>query len=82
MYLLKQLDPRPIKRLEIVSRPYDVLSAAEARELAEGNALSFYHVIKPEIDFPADHNVYATEVYQKGAENFKNLMSQGVMVQG
>ena len=32
--------------------PYDVVSTAEARELAAGNPLSFLHVSRPEIDLP------------------------------
>ena len=37
---------------EVASRPYDVLNSAEAREEAEGNEKSLYHIIKPEINFP------------------------------
>ena len=33
--------------------PYDVLNSEEAREEAKGNEKSLYHIIKPEIDFPA-----------------------------
>ena len=74
---------RPTKEsvLDIASRPYDVLNVVEAKEAAEGNPNSFYHVIKPEINFPLDHDYYAPEVYQKGAENFKKLQESGLMVQ-
>ena len=46
---------RPPKDLieQVASRPYDVLNSKEAREEAEGNDKSLYHIIKPEIDFPA-----------------------------
>ena len=37
---------------KIISLPYDVLSAEEAKEAAEGNPMIFYHVNKPEIDLP------------------------------
>jgi uncharacterized protein (DUF1015 family) len=77
----KAIRPKSEKAVEIVSRPYDVLSAKEAREEAVNNDISFYHVIKPEIDFPDGHDVYAKEVYQKGADNFKKLQESGMMIQ-
>jgi len=73
---------RPIKEKvrEVASKPYDVLNKQEAKEESNGNPVSFYHVIKPEIDFPDDYNPYAPEIYRKGKENFDQLVSQGVMV--
>ena len=43
---------RPQSGLEsqIASRPYDVLSSEEARQIQLGNEKSFYRVIKPEIN--------------------------------
>ncbi len=65
----------------VASRPYDVLNREEALEESEGNPLSFYHVIKPEIDFPQEHDHYAPEVYQKGKENFDKLVNDGIVFQ-
>ena len=44
---------RPPKTLveKVSSRPYDVLNSEEARREAEGNPMSLYHIIKPEINF-------------------------------
>ena len=74
---------RPKKELvkQIASKPYDVLNEKEARKECEGNPLSFYHVIKPEIDFPDEHDHYAREVYEKGASNFNKMMQDGVFYQ-
>ena len=46
---------RPPRNLveQVASRPYDVLNSDEARAEAAGNPKSLYHIIKPEIDFPA-----------------------------
>lgn len=77
----KAIRPTADKVKDIASRPYDVLNEKEAREECAGNPISFYHVIKPEIDFPDDFDHYAPEVYQKGADNFKALVDQGVMQQ-
>lgn len=44
---------RPPQNLveRVASRPYDVLNSAEARAEAEGNEMSLYRIIRPEIDF-------------------------------
>jgi len=71
-------------KLDIAERvaipPYDVLSSAEARTMAGDNPLSFLHVVKPEIDLPEGTDVYAPEVYAKGAENLDRLIDDGVLV--
>ena len=74
---------RPKKEFvaKIASKPYDVLNEKEARKEAEGNPLSFYHVIKPEIDFPDDFDHYAPEIYKKGKENFDKLFKDGIYFQ-
>jgi uncharacterized protein (DUF1015 family) len=66
---------------QVASPPYDVLSSAEAREMAADNPLSFLHVVKPEIDLDPDTDVYAPEVYETGAKNLRRLMDDGVLVQ-
>ena len=71
---------RPVKEFaqKVASKPYDVLDEKEARIECEGNLLSFYHVIKPEIDFPDEHDHYAADVYEKGISNFNKLKADGV----
>ena len=66
---------------EIVSRPYDVLNAKEAKEESKGKANSFYHVIKPEIDFPENTDYYSKKIYQKGKANFDRLVKDDMMKQ-
>ncbi len=63
----------------VASRPYDVLDSAEARVEAACCPLSFLHVVKPEIDLPADVDPYGDEVYAKGRENFGRLLEFGHM---
>lgn len=65
----------------VASRPYDVLNSNEARHEAEGNDLSFLHVVKPEIDLPVDTDPYSDAVYEKGKVNFQDLMSRGILNQ-
>ncbi len=74
---------RPAKELvdRIASRPYDVLNSDEARSEAEDNPYTFLHVVKPEIDLPADTDHYADVVYETGRENLKKLISEGTFSQ-
>lgn len=73
------LRPKPELARQICELPYDVMSSAEAREMAAGNPLSFLHVSKPEIDLPPDTDLYAAAVYAKGRENFERLIAQGAL---
>ena len=66
---------------EVASRPYDVLNSEEAREEAKGNEKSLYHIIKPEIDFPAGTDEHAPVVYEKAAENFRKFKEKGWLIQ-
>src|SRR3984957_2778104 len=75
------LRPKPELAAQICELPYDVMSSAEARTMAAGNPLSFLHVSKPEIDLPPDTDVYAPQVYAKGAANFKKLIASGALRQ-
>ena len=49
--------PRAEKASRVASVPYDVVSTAEARALAEGNEDSFLHVVRPEIDLGTEAKV-------------------------
>ncbi len=75
------LRPRPELAERICELPYDVVSADEARAIAAGNPLSFFHVSKPEIDLPADTDPYSAAVYAKGKENFSRLIAEGALRQ-
>ncbi|MDR1610639.1 MAG: DUF1015 domain-containing protein [Candidatus Symbiothrix sp.] len=66
---------------KVASRPYDVLSSEEARAEAAGNEKSLYHIIKPEIDFPAGKDEHDPDVYDKAVENFKRFKEKGWLVQ-
>lgn len=74
---------RPPQNLveKVASRPYDVLNSDEARAEAQGNEMSLYHIIKPEIDFPVGTDEHDPRVYQKAAENFQMFQDKGWLVQ-
>ncbi|HEX8988328.1 MAG TPA: DUF1015 family protein [Rhodocyclaceae bacterium] len=63
----------------VAAPPYDVLSSDEARERAAGKPWSFLHISKPEIDLPADTDIYSPAVYAKAVENLKKMMDAGIL---
>ncbi len=75
------LRPKPELAARICELPYDVMSSEEARQMAVGNPLSFLHVSKPEIDLPPGTDLYSREVYEKGRENFQQLITGGALQQ-
>jgi len=76
----RALRPAPEHAERVASVPYDVISTDEARELADGNAQSFLHVVRPEIDLPAGTDVHADAVYEKGAEALRAFAASEVFV--
>lgn len=66
---------------KVASRPYDVLNSEEARAEADGNPMSLYHIIKPEIDFDPGTDEHDEKVYDKALENFKKFRQEGWLVQ-
>ena len=76
----RALRPTPDKAAAVSSVPYDVVTTDEARQLADGNPLSFLHVTRSEIDLPAGTNPYAPEVYEKARANFAALRDRGLLV--
>lgn len=65
---------------KVASRPYDVLNSDEARAEADGNPMSLYHIIKPEIDFAPGQDEHAPEVYDRAVANFKAFKKNGWLV--
>ena len=72
--------PRPLVT-SVASRPYDVLNSDEARAEAEGNPMSLYHIIKPEIDFPVGTDEHDPRVYDRAVDNFNKFQREGWLVQ-
>lgn len=71
----RAIRPRPAVAAALASVPYDVVDAAEARALADGNPQSFLHVSRGEIDLPASTSPYADEVYTRAWETFEAFRS-------
>jgi uncharacterized protein (DUF1015 family) len=75
----RALRPHNEYAAQVASRPYDVLNTEEARKEAEGNAISFLHVTKSEIDLPANADIHGAEVYAKAKENLQKLIDKKIL---
>ncbi|MBN2731848.1 MAG: DUF1015 domain-containing protein [Balneolaceae bacterium] len=81
LHPFKAWHPSPEQVKQIACPPYDVISTTEAREKAQGNAKSFLHIIRPEIDLPEGTPFNADAVYKKGAENLQKFLDEGILEQ-
>ena len=64
---------------KLASKPYDVINSEEARK--EANPYSLLHIIKPEIDFDPEVDMYSEKIYNKARENFKKWIDNGWLTQ-
>ncbi len=77
----RALRPRNELAAQVAAVPYDVVNRAEAKSLAHGNALSFLHVTKPEIDLPDSLDPYDDRVYTQGAVALNQLLQEGALLE-
>lgn len=75
----KALRPAPQHAGKVASRPYDVMSRAEAKDEVRGNPHSFLHITRSEIDLPDTLDIYEDQVYQTAKENLKAFVSRNVL---
>lgn len=75
----KALRPQPQYSKFVASKPYDVLSSAEAKIEAQGNPHSFLHITKSEIDLPENIDVHAPEVYEQAKQNLNAFIKREVL---
>lgn len=65
---------------QVAALPYDVYDRAEAVAAVDGEPLSFLNIDRPETQFSADVDMYATEVYAKARELFDARRADGTFV--
>ena len=73
--------PVPEHAAEVAALPYDVFDRGEAAEYVEGRPLSFLNIDRPETQFPAGQDMYAPEVYARGAELLHERLADGTFVE-
>ena len=75
----KALRPEAQFAKQVASRPYDVLNSAEARKEAQGNAISFLHVTKSEIDLSDKIDAHSEQVYERAKENLRAFIHRNIL---
>ncbi|MEN6432677.1 MAG: DUF1015 family protein [Smithella sp.] len=66
---------------QVAALPYDVMTREEGQKAVWGNALSFMHVEKSEIDVPDNTKSNDGLIYQTAKRNFTQMVEKGVLIQ-
>jgi uncharacterized protein (DUF1015 family) len=77
---LQALRPPPSEAVRVAAPPYDTLSTAEARALAQDNPLNFLHVSRSELDLPDHTDPYSDVVYARAKKYFDKLQKEEHLV--
>jgi uncharacterized protein (DUF1015 family) len=72
--------PRTDLAAEIIAPPYDVLSEAEARAIADPNSRSFLHVTRPEVDLDEGVDAHGPEAHTRARMNLDAFREAGWLV--
>lgn len=75
----KALRPQAQFAKQIASKPYDVLSSAEAKVETQGNPHSFLHITKSEIDLPDTVDVHDQQVYDRAKQNLDAFIKRELL---
>jgi uncharacterized protein (DUF1015 family) len=70
----------PSRASEITCVPYDIVSRAESRALAQNHPDTLLRVDRADLEFPDSVKFNAPEVYQKAAQNFSHLIENGSLL--
>ncbi len=64
----------------VASVPYDTVTRAEAKALAEGNPNSFLHVVRPEIGLPDAVDDHDDSVYAEARSAMERFLADGIFI--
>ncbi len=76
---LAAVRPRPDLAAQVSAPPYDVVSEAEARQLAGPNPLSFLRVSRPEVGLPPGTDPHSPAAYAQARRAYQALLEGGVL---
>ena len=66
---------------QVAALPYDVMTREEGQKAVSGNALSFMHVEKSEIDVPDGTKSDDNLIYRTAKHNFLQMQTKGILLQ-
>lgn len=73
--------PVPEHAAEVAALPYDVFDRAEATAYVADRPLSFLNIDRPETQFAPEQDMYAPEVYERGAALLRERIEDGTLVE-
>lgn len=73
--------PVPEHAAEVAALPYDVFDRAEAAAYVADRPLSFLNIDRPETQFAPEQDMYAPEVYERGAALLRERIEDGTLVE-
>lgn len=73
--------PVPEHAAEVAVLPYDVFDRAEAAAYVADRPLSFLNIDRPETQFAPEQDMYAPEVYERGAALLRERIEDGTLVE-
>lgn len=73
--------PVPEHAAEVAALPYDVFDRAEATAYVADRPLSFLNIDRPETQFTPEQDMYAPEVYERGAALLRERIEDGTLVE-
>lgn len=73
--------PIPEHAAEVAALPYDVFDRAEAAAYVADRPLSFLNIDRPETQFAPEQDMYAPEVYERGAALLRERIEDGTLVE-
>ena len=73
--------PRADLADKIAALPYDVYSRQEAYEKVQGDPYTFLRIDRPETQFAPDHDMYASEVYEKARDLLNGMIADGFFIE-
>jgi uncharacterized protein (DUF1015 family) len=75
----RALRPRDDLAADVIAPPYDVLTEAEARAIAQ-NRKSFVRITRSEVDLPEGSDAHSDAAYRKARENLDLFRDEGWMI--
>ena len=76
----RAIRPAPELAAQVAAVPYDVVSRAEATELARGNPRSFLHVGRSDIDLPPEVDPYDPRIYAGARQALERFLADGTLL--
>ena len=76
----KAVRPQREYAAQVAALPYDVMTREEAQKAVAGNAFSFMHVEKSEIDVPDGTRSDDELIYHTAKKNFARMREEGILL--